>query len=205
MAVHVKGLEIPLHHPKAGKGLAVQYGTANRGGCHIHPVEAVDVEGVGFDYQLEEFGVPPPDKIDKEKEEGKGAIVKVLQDFGVLFDAAVICKFTLYAGLRLEHLAKLLTYATGWEYSKEDLLTVGERINNLQRLFNVREGIRRKDDELPKILIESSQIERFDVMLDEYYAARGWNSEGLPKISKIRELRLGEYVNFLGREVKLEE
>ena len=79
-AVHCKGLEGPAHDPRSGKALAVTYGTANRGMCHIHPLEGMAYDSGKFDFGMIPYGVPDPNKIDRWNEKGKGKIVKILQD-----------------------------------------------------------------------------------------------------------------------------
>jgi len=85
-AVHVKGLEGPCHDPRAGKTLAVSYGTANRGMCHIHPLETVAYDCAHLDFGLSSFGLPDPGKFERWDEEGKGEAIRILQDGGTLPD-----------------------------------------------------------------------------------------------------------------------
>jgi aldehyde:ferredoxin oxidoreductase len=135
---------------------------------------------------------------------GKGRIVKLLQDGMILPDILNTCKFFMYAGITLENLADLLSASTGWEIKGTDLLEVGERVLNLQRLFNMREGLSRKDDQLPERIKakpdfgfyekeEQCAIKDFEGMLDEYYAARKWDTRtGRPSKEKLKELGLFE-------------
>jgi len=199
-AVHCKGLEGPAHDPRSGKALAVTYGTANRGMCHIHPLEGMAYDSGKMDWGMIPYGVPDPNKLDRWDEKGKGKIVKILQDGLIMPDVLGVCKFFMYAGVTLEQYAKLLSSLTGWHLKGEDLVKIGERTNNLQRLFNLREGFTKKDDTLPdrakqRPLFGAYQdedrciIKDYEGMLDEYYHARGWDLEtGKPKPEKLDEL-----------------
>ncbi|MFX1485761.1 MAG: aldehyde ferredoxin oxidoreductase family protein [Promethearchaeota archaeon] len=210
LALHVKGLELPMHDPRAGKSLALQYGTANRGMCHIHPCESVDVEAYGADFGLIPYGLPKP-PVEKYGEKGKAVIVKLLQDYGVLYDIMGVCKFLAYTGMTLDKYAKLLAVTTGYELSEVELLNVGERVINLQRCFNVREGLRRKDDMIPKRIqevphfgayanVKETAIRNYNAMLDEYYKLRGWNREnGVPTQEKLKELGLEDVYSQISR------
>jgi len=203
-AIHCKGLEGPAHDSRSGKALAVTYGTANRGMCHIHPLEGMAYDSGKLDFGMIPYGVPDPNRIDRWDEKGKGKIVKILQDGLIMPDILGVCKFFMYAGLTLEQYAKLLSSFTGWNLKGKDLLRIGERTNNLQRLFNIREGFSKKDDFIPdrakqRPLFGAYQdedrciVKDYEGMLDEYYKARGWNTEtGIPTKEKLLELELHE-------------
>ncbi|MBC8499634.1 MAG: aldehyde ferredoxin oxidoreductase family protein [Candidatus Atribacteria bacterium] len=199
-AIHGKGLEAPAHDPRSGKALAITYGTANRGMCHIHPLEAMAYDSGKKDFGMMKYGVPDPLTVDRWEEKGKGKIVKILQDGLIIPDVLNICKFMMYVGCTLEHLAMILSALTGWNISDEDLLKIGERVYNLQRLFNMREGFSRKDDLLPERMKNLPQfgdykdekdceIKNFEEMLNEYYEARGWDKQtGKPLPEKLHDL-----------------
>lgn len=201
-AIHVKGLEAPAHDPRSGKMLALAYGTANRGMCHIHPMEGMAYDCYKMDFGLIKYGVPDPNKIDRWDEIGKGKIFKILQDALILPDILDTCKIVTYSGLTLDHYANLLSALTGWNIDGDELLLIGERVINLQRLFNTREGFRIKDDLLPKRIMEKPLfgeykdqekcvISNYGDMLKEYYCARGWDVKtGEPRTEKIKELQI---------------
>ncbi|MAG14697.1 MAG: aldehyde:ferredoxin oxidoreductase [Dehalococcoidales bacterium] len=203
LAMEVKGLEGPAHDGRSGKALAIMYGTANRGMCHIHPLEGMAYDSLKNDFGLVPFGAPDPETIGNHSEEGKGKITKLLQDFGILPDILGICKFYVYNGLHLPELAELISSLTGWDIDEAELLNIGERVYNLQRMFNAREGVRRKDDYIPERArqipefgehssVEECEIKEYDQMLDEYYEARSWNKEtGVPTKEKLQQLGLG--------------
>jgi aldehyde:ferredoxin oxidoreductase len=203
-AIHGKGLEAPAHDPRSGKVLGITYGTANRGMCHIHPLEGMAYDSGKMDWGLMKYGVPDPNTIDRWEEKGKGKIVKILQDALILPDILNTCKFFMYCGIYIDHLAELLSAVTGWNIDGQELLKIGERVINLQRLFNMREGFRRDDDLLPERMKQKPAfgfyknegrcaIKDFEGMLDEYYTARGWDAKtGIPTKEKLLELELEE-------------
>jgi aldehyde:ferredoxin oxidoreductase len=201
-AIHIKGLEGPAHDPRSGKALAITYGTANRGMCHIQPLEGMAWDSGKMDWGLMKYGLPDPEKVDRWDEKGKGKAVKILQDGLVVPDILNTCKFFMYADITLEHLADIFAAATGWDVNAQDLITVGERVLNLQRMFNMREGLTREDDHLPERVAGQPDsgfyenearcaISDFDSMLDEYYEARDWDLKtGIPSKEKLKQLGL---------------
>ena len=205
-AIEVKGLEGPAHDGRSGKALAIMYGTGNRGMCHIHPLEGMAFDSGKNDFGLVPYGLPDPQTVERFTEEGKGRIAKTLQDFGILPDILGICKFFSYSGLVLPELAELVSSLTGWDISEQELLNIGERVYNLQRMINVREGIGRADDQLPTRACQIPEfgkyssvaecgIRNYEQMLDEYYEARGWSREtGIPTKEKLQQLGLGNLI-----------
>ena len=203
--ITVKGLEGPAHDGRSGKTLAVMYGTSNRGMCHIHPLEGMAYDSLRNSFGLIPFGLKDPETVDRWGEEGKGTAAKLLQDFGILPDILGICKFFSYNGLGLPELSELVSSLTGWKVDGNELLTVGERVFNLQRLFNFREGITRTDDLIPRRTTEIPEfgqyadkaeccIKNYEKMLEEYYEARVWNKEtGRPTQDKLRQLGLESF------------
>ncbi|MCE5209433.1 MAG: aldehyde ferredoxin oxidoreductase family protein [Chloroflexi bacterium] len=201
-AIHVKGLEGPAHDPRSGKALAVTYGTGTRGMCHIHPLEGMAWDRGKLDWGMQKYGVTDPNQIDRWDEKGKGRNVKILQDGLVIPDVVGTCKFYMYAGLTLDDWAEMISALTGWTITGHNLLMAGERVINLQRLFNLREGLSPSDDQIPgriKTLPTfgkysgepACEIKDFDAMLDEYYLERGWDKgTGRPSKEKITELGL---------------
>lgn len=230
IALHVKGLDIPAHDPRghyAGKAWLVQYATANRGGCHIHPQEPTLVMSARYNKDLgirfsegselkeNEF---PPAATDPLTLEGKVKVVLWTQNYGDAQESIGACKFHNYAtaAFNPETYAKITSYATGINITPSELTKIGERVFNLERCFNVREGIRRKDDSIPKRLClvptfgpfsqdskRATSKEELDAMLDEYYQARGWEKEtGIPSEQKLRELGLGNVAEGLAKYIE---
>jgi len=203
-AIHGKGLEAPAHDARSGKALAVAYGTANRGMCHIHPLEAMAYDSGKFDFGMAKYGLPDPNTVHRWDEKGKGKSVKILQDGLIMPDILSTCKFFMYGGLNIDNYADMLSALTGWEIDGWELLKVGERVTNLQRLFNMREGFGRNDDLIPERVRkipsfgiykdeQRCAIKDYEGMLNEYYEARGWDLiTGKPSKDKLRELGLEE-------------
>lgn len=201
-AVHVKGLEGPAHDPRSGKALGITYATANRGMCHIHPLEGMAWDRGKLDWGMQKYSVPDPNTVERWEEAGKGRTVKALQDGLILPDIIGTCKFYMYAGMTVDHWADMISALTGWNITGEELLKVGERAANLQRMFNVREGITPADDWLPKRVLslpafgkysreEDCVIHDLHTLLRDYYQARGWDPlTGAPSAEKQAELGL---------------
>ncbi len=201
-AIHVKGLEGPAHDPRAGKSLALGYGVGNTGMNHIHPLETVAYDTHKMDLGLIPYGLTDPHKVDRFQEKGKGYAAKILHDFGIMPDIIGICKFYLYGGLTPDDMADMISTLTGWDIDGHEFLKIGERVINLQRMFNIREGIRKKDDMIPERIrkrpefgkykdMEEVEIKDYEGMLTEYYKARGWDEEtGIPNEERLRELGL---------------
>jgi len=193
-AIHVKGLDVPAHDPRAKVSLALGYATSPRGACHV----------AGFTHNLEYASALPdlgyPETLDRFETKGKAKMVADMQDLMSLFDSLHLCKFTLFAGMSVEPLLKCLNLITGWHITKEEFLKTGERIFNLKRLYDVREGISRKDDTLPQRLLthprgggSGDNLPHLNEMLRDYYRVRGWDEFGIPTKEKIKELDLEEY------------
>jgi len=201
-AVHVKGLEGPAHDPRSGKTLAVSYGTGNRGMCHIHPAEAMAWDSGKMDWGLCKHGLPDPNGVDRWDEPGKGSAAKLIQDGLNLPDILGTCKFFMYAGIGVDELAAMLSLVTGWDIEPDELLKVSERVINLQRLFNLREGFTAADDLLPERVcavpsfgryegVSECGISDFPGMLREYYEARGWDAAtGIPTDATLKRIGL---------------
>jgi len=199
-AMHVKGLEIPMHNPYRFKEMGLQYATSERGACHLRgfsmlPARGILIPDIGLDKKLDGFTI-----------DGKAHVVKIMQDACRMVDALGICKFIVFfGGIHLRNIAKLYTAVTGWETTLEDLMKAGERIWMLQRTFNVRMGVRRKDDTLPRRFLEEPMVEgaakgqivELEPMLREYYAERGLDDEGKPRKEKLMELNLDFAVKYM--------
>jgi aldehyde:ferredoxin oxidoreductase len=200
-AMHVKGLELPAYDPRAAKVTGLAYATANRGGCHI----TAYVEGPTF--------MSIPFLITEESDLGDllvelpktAKLVKDLEDALAVFDAIGGCKF-MGIVLTTEDWATLISSLTGWTFTEREFRTTGERIYNLERAFNVREGLTRADDNLPKRLLEEplpdgpakGQVVNLKPLLDAYYEFRGWNEKGTPSSKKLNELGLDWVFEELG-------
>ncbi|MFX0029262.1 MAG: aldehyde ferredoxin oxidoreductase family protein [Candidatus Hermodarchaeota archaeon] len=193
-AMHVKGLELPAYDSRAAKITGLAYATANRGGCHITGY----IEGPAFlsmPFMIVEDAMVG-DVLTENPEDTK--VVKEFEDAFGLFDAIGGCKF-MGMVLTSEDWASLIEKLLGYDFSKEDFLKMGERLYNLARVYNVREGVTRADDTLPPRLLEEpmpegpaeGQVVNLDPLLDAYYDYRGWDKEtGKPTKEKLKELGL---------------
>lgn len=180
----VKGMELASYDPRNAETMALAYATSDRGACHrrARPVEV-------------ESAVGEPRSV----EERIASLIAEQNRRAVLWSLIVddFLEEVFGTDLGSEWLS-----AVGYDLTPEELSHVGERIWTLVRLFNVREGFRRPDDELPRRLTEpldgeseaadGIEPERFDALLDEYYSARGWDSQGRPSPELLDRLGLSE-------------
>jgi aldehyde:ferredoxin oxidoreductase len=198
-AMQVKGLELPAYDSRAAKITGLAFATANRGGDHITGY----VQGPTFLASpflvVEDSEIQDP--LVENPEEAR--VVKELEDVLTTFDALGSCKF-MGLGSDAEEITNIIAAVTGWEFGVADLRKAGERIYNLERAFNVREGMTRADDTLPKRLLEDplpegqaeGQVNNLEVLLDPYYEFRGWDkTTGKPTPEKLRELGLEEVID----------
>ncbi|MFQ6064807.1 MAG: aldehyde ferredoxin oxidoreductase family protein [Candidatus Bathyarchaeia archaeon] len=176
-AMHVKGLELPGWGVRAAPRMGLAYATADRGGCHTRAWSASSETATAAQNIREQ------------------------QDYGSAADCLVACWFVRDA-IGAERYAKMITAATGMRVTEDEFVTVGERIWNLVRMFNAREGFTKRDDTLPKRMLaeplpsgvakgQKLPQRKLSRMLDEYYELRGWDrNTGMPTREKLRELKL---------------
>jgi aldehyde:ferredoxin oxidoreductase len=182
LAMQVKGLELPAYDPRGAQGHALGYATSNRGGCHLRS------------YLIGPEVLGSPVLVDRDRPDGKADLVMLYQDLSAAMDCMVVCRFTNFAWT-VDDYAEMVSAGTGIEFSGRDLLRLGERIYNLERLFNLREGFTTKDDTLPprffKPLPEGGSRKRvvyLEEMLKEYYKLRGWDKDGQPTKATLKKL-----------------
>lgn len=175
LSMSVKKQELPAYDPRAIQGQGLQYATSNRGGCHVR----------GYLISPEILGLP--EKLDRFSIEGKAAWVKIFQDLTAFIDASGLCLFTSFA-MGGDDYAAMINATIGTEWTADDILLAGERIWNIERLFNLKAGIDPKQDTLPKRLLEDpipegpskGNVARLSELLLDYYSQRGWGSDGIP-------------------------
>jgi len=185
LSMSVKGLELPAYDPRGFKSMGLAYATSPRGGCHLRAY-FIGPEALATPYAVDRFG-----------SEGKAALVILYQDLSALIDSLGLCMFTIFA-LSPEHYASLLSTVTGEPLSGREILGIGERIWNLERLFNLREGFTNNDDALPSRFSQEmlprghskNQVVDLEPLLAEYYRLRGWDAEGIPTEAKLAALGL---------------
>ncbi len=191
-AMHSKGLEIPGYDPRAMKTLALGFAVGLRGACHNRsPAYEVDTSG-----QVNRF----------KDEPGRGSLVKEQEDFAAVLDSLIICKFIRRCFKEFyTEMAYLYSQATGLDLTPSELKTAGERVNNLKKAFNIREGWKPGDDWLPPRLFTDPitagegkgtviSEDGLKLMIRDYYEARGWTAEGLIPGEKLGALQLDQPV-----------
>lgn len=184
-SMSAKKQDMPAYDPRALQGIGLNYATSNRGGCHVR----------GYMTALEVFGNPV--KLDPRATEQKAQWTATVQNLTAALDSTGSCLFITF-GMGYDDLAALVSAATGIPYTMEDLAVIGERVWNLERLFNLRAGLTGKDDALPPRLLKdpipdgpnAGQVNKLGEMLPEYYALRGWDDKGVPTKEKLAQLGL---------------
>jgi len=190
-AVHCKGMDIPGYDPRGAFGMGLAYATSDRGACHQR---AWTVRAELNDPELDRFSF-----------EKKAEIVKNVQDERAAFFSLVLCDF---APISEENCVDMWNLATGFNHDVESYLKCGERIWNLIRLFNLREGLKPDSDKLPPRLFKEPFTKGpakgivltekgFEKSLQEYYMLRGWDKKGIPTEEKLKELGLENYLKII--------
>ena len=195
-ACHIKGLELPGYDLRTLKTAALGFSVSFRGACHLrNGAYSPDVKG----------------KVNRFKiEKGRGKMISDEGNMYNIIDSLIVCKFsrgTYYDGWK--DLANYYTLATGIPITVEEMTKDGERIENLARMFNIREGKgTRKYDTVP-YKIKNYPVpdegpakgacvsdEELQIGLDDYYAVRGWTPDGVPTVEKLEELGLGDLASI---------
>jgi aldehyde:ferredoxin oxidoreductase len=185
LSMSVKKQEMPAYDARGVQGMGLEYATSNRGGCHVR----------GYLTSPEILGIP--EKLDPLVTEGKAGWLKTFQDLTAVVDSVGICLFTTFA-IGLPEISSMLRTATGINATDEEILKAGERIWNLERLFNIKAGFTAADDTLPPRLLKEplksgpakGKVVELDKMLPEYYEVRGWGADGVPTAEKLQDLSI---------------
>ncbi|MCK9330640.1 MAG: aldehyde ferredoxin oxidoreductase C-terminal domain-containing protein, partial [Candidatus Cloacimonetes bacterium] len=185
LSMSVKKQELPAYDPRGIKGQGLAYATSNRGGCHVRA------------YLISPEILALPEKLDKFSLENKPVWVRIFQDLTAAIDSLGLCLFTSFA-VNAEEYAKLYSLVTGIETSQEDILMAGDRIWNLERMFNYASGLTQADDILPKRLLNDpisegpakGHVHELNKLLPEYYKLRGWDENGYPTKETLQKLGL---------------
>ena len=200
-ALHIKGLEMPGYDPRGAKAHGLGFMTAYTGADHNRSYAFQEV-----------FGIPIPYAIDRLAINGKGKLTKWNQDIrSVTCDCAPMCAFLMdmaVPAIAVENTRDLVNSSTGLDFTSKEIETIGERLNNIAKVFNVLAGLTKKDDYLPErfrneeIKSGTSKGQRIPeedmlLMLHEYYRERGWNEDGIPTRSKLEELGLAREMGLL--------
>ena len=197
-AIHVKGLEIPYHDPRSFVDMAANYATAVRGACHLESLSY----WLGYGVRYDVYGWYNPGDYDRLDSVGKGQVAVDFQNYMAVYNPLGICKFIAKGKVEPQHIADLVNAALGWSWTAQDLLLTGERLCNLKRLINLRLGITRADDTLPRRLLAEPRpsggaqgvLPDLDRMLEEYYSARGWMPDGVPSPQRLAMLGLSRAI-----------
>nr|MDO8084526.1 aldehyde ferredoxin oxidoreductase family protein [Candidatus Sigynarchaeum springense] len=184
VAMQVKGLEMPAYDPRGAFGMALAYATSNRGACHLRAY-TVGAELLGL-----------PKLFDRFSFSDKPDLVVKLQNGNAFFDSIIACKFT-GMGVPDDYYSRAVSAVTGEEITITEAEHVGERIWNLERLYNMAAGFSKADDALPPRFSKPLQsgaskghVPPMDIMLGMFYDIRGWTSEGVPKPETLQKLGL---------------
>jgi aldehyde:ferredoxin oxidoreductase len=183
----VKGAPLASFDPRAIQGLGLHFATCNQGPHHAYGYTFID-ELLNVHKNLDPWEI-----------EGKPELVKEYQDVTAVMDSLGFCNWLLM-GLKFTNFVPMTNAVLGTQYKAADLLEVGERIWNLERLFNGKAGFTGEDDRLPDRFTEEpladgpaeGQISRVPEMLPKYYESRGWTEEGVPRPETLQRLGLEE-------------
>ncbi|MHC1720453.1 MAG: aldehyde ferredoxin oxidoreductase family protein [Clostridiaceae bacterium] len=187
LSMTVKKQEMPAYDGRGIQGMGLEYATSNRGGCHVR----------GYMTSMEVAGIP--EKLDPLVTTDKAKWLKIFQDLTGVIDSAGICLFTSFA-IGLPEISEMIRTATGCDCSDEEVFRIGERIWNLEKMFNLEAGFTKADDTLPPRLFKEAlpegpakgKVNELGVMLEEYYKGRGWDEDGIPTDEKLKELSINK-------------
>ncbi|MEA3396056.1 MAG: aldehyde ferredoxin oxidoreductase family protein [Chloroflexota bacterium] len=210
-AMHVKGMELPRQEPRIAKGFGLGHATSNRGADHLYALPTIDLAR-NLDAAKRIFSPEIiPALMDTDDETYKPDLIIFSEHYCAVSDALGVCKFTTAETYALfpDDLAAGLSALWGREVTAEELLTAGERIVNLERLYNARLGLSRANDHLPARFtaepleiydfdrdgatgepVHVGRLHDFDGMLSRYYQLRGWDENGVPMPETLRRLGL---------------
>jgi len=185
LSMSVKRQELPAYDPRGLQGHGLAYATSVRGGDHVYA------------YLIAPEVLGSPEKLDPYSSDGKAVWTRTFQDLTAFIDSSGSCLFTSFP-LGAADYGAMVSAVTGYEIDAAGVLLIGERIWNMQKLFNLKAGCGREDDTLPPRLLREPLTEgapkgrvwEREPLLDEYYLVRGWDREGRPTPEKLRELRL---------------
>ena len=213
-AMQVKNMTFPGRNPRASKGWALGFAVASRGACHMRGASPEWGAAEHWDKSLLKSLEKYKDPTNPLLEEGKAEIVKWFEELKAFQNSMEICVLVPRAidESLPDSLARYYNSVTGHSITGQDVLLAGERIVNLERAFNIREGLTRKDDTLPERMLKEpmpdgrgkGQVVDLEPMLTKYYELRGWDKDsGLPTKSKLLELSLADVANDVEKMGKL--
>lgn len=188
VSMSVKKQEMPAYDARGIQGIGITYATSNRGGCHVR----------GYMISPEVLGLPQ--QLDRTVPDDKAAWAKTFQDLTAVIDSMGHCLFTSFA-MGAQEYTDLLNAATGTHYTAEEVLEIGDRIYNIERMFNKAAGMKPEDDRLPKRLLQEpivngpskGMVSQLPLTLPQYYEARGWVN-AFPTDETLKKLGLDECI-----------
>ena len=209
-AIHVKGLEVDAADPRTMVTRALTYAVSTRGACHLRGNPYID-EFITPEEAVQQFGTPAVSDVNAL--EGKGSMVAWSENWATLGDVMGLCKFAWYRSKSfptlisrgLELVSDFYEASTGLPMNADKLYSCGERVYNVEKIFNYREGCGRKEDYPPARFFEEAapdgpgkgkklSMPEYGSLLDDYYEARGWDKEtGRPTSDKLKSLDLANY------------
>ncbi len=192
-AIHVKGLEVAYHDPRAFVSMAVNYATANRGGCHLESASYWN----GYGVVLPDAGYPES-LPHQESSAEQARLAYDWQNYASVYNPLGLCKFLIKGKVGPARTAEIVNSALGWNWAAEDVLTIGDRLFQLKRLINLRLGVTAADDVLPKRLVTEPRpsghaegiLPDMAVMMPVYYQLREWDENGAPRPERLAKLGL---------------
>jgi len=198
-SVEVKGLEVPMHDPRAWHGLGLSYAVGVRGACHTNDLTYSIEQGI---INWPEVGISPG--MPQKQSEGKAAMVVPSQDLGMVMNSAVMC-YLMMSMLNGEDLVDLLNTATGFDYTLDELMQCGERIWHLKRGLGILMGVTPAEDRLPWQCLRppkeggaAGSSPDIELMLKEFYPLRRLNADGTTPRETLEELGLSDLAAKLG-------
>ena len=188
LSMSVKKQEMPAYDARGIQGIGITYATSNRGGCHVR----------GYMISPEVLGLPQ--QLDRTVTDDKAVWAKTFQDLTAVIDSMGHCLFTSFA-MGAQEYTDLLNAATGTNWTVEQVLEIGDRIYNIERMFNKAAGMKPEDDRLPKRLLNDpivngpskGMVSQLPLTLPQYYEARGWVN-AFPTDETLKKLGLDECV-----------
>ncbi len=188
VSMSVKKQEMPAYDARGIQGIGITYATSNRGGCHVR----------GYMISPEVLGLPQ--QLDRTVPDDKAAWAKTFQDLTAVIDSMGHCLFTSFA-MGAQEYTDLLNAATGTHYTAEEVLEIGDRIYNIERMFNKAAGMKPEEDRLPKRLLQEpivngpskGMVSQLPLTLPQYYEARGW-VDAFPTDETLKKLGLDECI-----------
>ena len=195
--MQVKGLEVAMHEPRGKKGLGVSYAVSPRGASHMEGFHDTQIGKVG----APDIGVNAP--MNRFALDGKAEVIRKFEDARSFVNSLVLCALDIDESgteTNLPQVRKMTSAVTGLDIGRDAMLRIGERAYNLARIFSVRMGVTRAEDDLPrrfkqeplqfKDRMEAIPQGELDKAVSAYYIARGWDENGRPTQKRLQSLRM---------------